>query len=231
MKNTLFLLFLALSINTSAQSLEFNTGVQLNSFYHFDYAYMSTSFTTKAGYDLNVGIDDVYLNRVRLRFTLGLNTYSGGLRASQISDVPYDKYLIDGQINKTVLRLGLYPVNFRIKKRWNINIGTQFSALLHEKVEAVYDERIVSFTPNPNEYPEVELIESSGNLNERHDSYNAKYYVGANIRVAYDIPISESYYLVPQYSFYTTISSEFIEFPYYVKSMQHMLGIGIKKKM
>jgi len=229
MKNKLLLLLLSLSITASAQSLEFNAGAQLNSFYRVTNYLTIPFYTPKVGYSINVGIDDVYLNRIRLRFTLGLNTYGGQLNTGW-NDPPFSKYSIDGQIDKTVIQLGFYPLNFKVKERLNINIGPQFSMLIHEKVEVRFDERLVFIDPNVIA-EEIIVIESSGNLNERHDSYNAKYYVGANIRVAYDIPLSEKYSLVPQYSFYTTISNEFTEFPKATKSMHNMLGIGIKRKL
>lgn len=227
MKNRLLFFLLSLSVTTSAQSLEFNFGTHLNNFYDFKdkSGHYTASYPSKVGYDLNVGIDDIYLYDVRLRFTLGISRYGGDVKASHSAHS--GSYSMDGQIEKTVLRLDYYPMNFRIKKQLNINIGHQFSMLIHEKIRGTYDEWYMRI----NEYGDQYLEESSGNLNEKYDSYNTRYYVGANIRVAYDIPISERYYLVPQYLFYVGLSNEFTEFPKVTKSISNMLGIGIKRKM
>jgi len=227
MKNNLLFFLLSLSITASAQSLEFNFGTHLNNLYDFKEKNgpYTSSYSPKVGYDLNVGIDDIYLNTMRLRFTLGLSIYGGGIKASQGENG--GNYSMNGEIEKTVLRLGFYPVNFRIKKRLNISIGPQFSMLIHEKIKGTYDEWHVEY----NEYNNQYIVESSGNLNERYDSYNARYYVGANIRIAYRIPLSEDFYLVPQYALYIGISNEFVEFPNITKSINNILGIGIKRKI
>jgi len=228
MKDKLLLLFLSLNIAASAQSWEFNTGIHLNNFYDLrnEIGYQSVSYTPKFGYSLNVSINDIYLiDETHIRFTLELNRYGGGVKASEGGQAGHN--LIDGQIEKTVLRFGFYPMNFGNKKRLNINIGPTFSLLINEKIKGTYDRWYLAH----NEYGNIIVVESSGNLSERYDSYSARYYFGMDIRVAYDIQLSENLYLVPQYSLHVGFTNEFTELPEGTKSINNMLGIGIKRRL
>jgi hypothetical protein len=54
---------------------------------------------------------------------------------------------------------------------------------------------------------------------------------GLRLRLAYTIPLSETIFISPQYSFYYGLTNEFKEFPEITKSYRHYLLIGIGKKM
>jgi len=132
MKNILLLFFLSFGLTASAQSWEFNSSPLVNFFYDFDDYYIG-SYTLKSGYNLNVGIDDVYLNDLRLRFILGFSKYSGGIDAKFRSQGSGTS--LNGHAKKNVLQFGLYPINFGGKKGLNVNIGTEFSALIGGEIE------------------------------------------------------------------------------------------------
>jgi len=222
MKNILLLFFLSFGLTASAQSWEFNSSPLVNFFYDFDDYYIG-SYTLKSGYNLNVGIDDVYLNDLRLRFILGFSKYSGGIDAKFRSQGSGTS--LNGHAKKNVLQFGLYPINFGGKEGLNVNIGTEFSALIGGEIEGTYTNWYIVSTSGP------VVEESYDDVNDLYDSYHSMYYFGISIRVAYDIPLSEDFYLVPQYSLYVGLSNEFIEFPKTTKSLRNMLGIGIKRKM
>ena len=68
-------------------------------------------------------------------------------------------------------------------------------------------------------------------LNDRYDSFSHTFYFGLQGRIAYNIKLSEEYFLAPQYSYYLGLSGEFSEIPKEIKSMRHYFCIGIVKKL
>jgi len=156
--------------------------------------------------------------------TLGLKKYSGDIRAS--GGGLGSGYVVEGQFDKTVLQLSWYAVNLG-KKRLKFNLGPAFSLLIDEHTEGRYKSwGFISQESNPPTFQEID-----SELNEWYPSYHSKFYGGINARLAYEIPLSRNFYLVPQYICYAGFANEFIEFPEITKSINNMLGIGIKRKL
>jgi len=160
------------------------------------------------GYNLNVGFDYVDKNNLEFYLTFGLKKYSGDIRAS--GGGLGGGYVVEGQFDKTVLQLSWY-----------------FSLLIDEHTEGRYKSwGFISQESNPPTFQEID-----SELNEWYPSYHSKFYGGINARLAYEIPLSRNFYLVPQYICYAGFANEFIEFPEITKSINNMLGIGIKRKL
>lgn len=65
-----------------------------------------------------------------LRFTLSYDKYGGELKASDVglSGV----YTTNAKIDKFVISLGVFPVNFKIIDRIDLNFGFELSRLISE---------------------------------------------------------------------------------------------------
>ena len=123
------------------------------------------------------------------------------------------------EIEKSLISLGIFPVNFRILNSIDINVGVEISRLIHEKFNGTESGWAMYF-PN-----------WENTLQDEYERYSSLNYAGFIGRVAYDFNLTETIAISPQYSFYYSILNEFDEFPVDTRSMRHMFCIGIEKKL
>ncbi len=219
MKNLITAIGMLISTSLFSQNIEFTTGVNSNNFYNSptaaDIGNYSSSFSSGLGYHFGVGIENVMVDWLNLRFTLGLDSYSGDIDARWGGQIGGNE--VNAEIQKTVLSLGVYPINFKVKNTLNLNFGVEFSGLIHESMKGTKG----SWGILP--YTSEDLAEST--------SYNRKMNFGFAGRLAYDIKLSEEYALSPQYGFYLGLTDEFDEFPEDVSSYRQYFSIGIQKAL
>lgn len=211
-------LILVNSLYLSSQNLEITGGINKNLFIDFvNDNHYGASYRSEYGYSFGMGIDDVKVDWSTYRFTLNFTKYSGGLEAHDIS--LGGGSITTAQIDKSILSMGAYPINFRIFKRMDLNLGVEFSILMDEHFKGTKSGwNIGNGSWNKS-------------LAEEYKRYSAKQYFGLSGRLAYDIKITEKWFISPQYSYYFGLSREFIEFPEASRSMRHYYSLGLQRNL
>lgn len=203
----------------SSQSIEIIGGLNKNSFFDLQQStpHNSSFYNSDYGYTIRFGIEDVKVDWMTLRFTLSYDQYGGGLEVS-------DGGLGGGNtttatVEKSVISLGIFPININWVKNLDLNFGFEMAALINEKFNGTNSGWSIS-APN-----------WGYDLNEKYDRFSAKAYFGLRGRLAYDFNLSEKWSISPQYSFYIGLTNEFIEFPQITKSMRHYFCVGLQRKL
>jgi hypothetical protein len=215
MKKIFIGLILLNSLTAFSQNIEIIGGLNQNNFFNFkqNEGHFSSSYKSDYGYAIRVGLEDIKVDWLTLRFTLSYDKYGGELKAS-ISKLS-GEYTTNARIDKSVISLGVFPVNFKIMDRIDLNFGFELSRLINENYSGTSSGWRMG-TP----YWSYDLI-------DKYDRYNSKTYFGVRGRIAYDFNISDKLAISPQYSYYFGLSKEFDEFPETTKSMRHYFCIGL----
>lgn len=194
-------------------------GVNNNHFFDVEQneGHYNSGYTPDYGYHLGVAIENIRVDWLNFRFTLSYDSYGGQLKVTD-GGLAW-AITTEAQTDKSVIALGVFPVNFKIKKRFDLNLGIEFSGLIHENYSGTIS---VWQIDEPN---------WSFDLEEQTGHFSSKIYIGLRGRVAYDFNISENWAFSPQYSFYFGLTKEFDEFPETTKSMKHYFCIGLQRKL
>ncbi len=220
MKSFLITLFALSSLALFSQRVEVYGGLNNNRFYDFkkEDPHFNSQYSPDWGGIAGIGISDLSAGWHKLRLTLSfekyggnINVYGGGLGAGS-------RIVVD--MRKSVLALGVYPVNFSVIHRFDINIGIKISGLISES----YEGKLYSGSSTGQS-------DTSYNLHDKYGRLSSSFVIGLEGRLAYNIKLSENYFLVPQYAFYLGLSQEFSDALKEVKSMRHYFCIGIVKKL
>ena len=216
----LFIILICLgNMSLFSQNMEVIGGINKNNFYNFNQqGHFVSSYTPGLGYTLKVGIEDVKVDWLKLRFTLGYDRCSGKLEASDGG--LGGGYTTIAEVDKSLISVGVFPVNFKIINRIDLNFGFDISGLISETIEGTRSEWRID-----------EPYGSNYDLSDIYDRYSSLLYFGLKGRLAYDLRISDKLVISPQYSYYFGLSNEFDEFPEQTKSMKHYFCIGIQKRL
>lgn len=217
MKKILIGLIVLGSLTSYSQNIELLGGINRNDFFDFqkNKGHYKSSYNTDYGYTIRIGIENIKIDWFTLRFTLGFDNYGGELT---VSDGGLGGgHTTDAKINKTIISLGVFPLNFKIIDRINLNFGFEFSGLISEKFSGTSSGWLMG---KPN---------WSYDLNSKYDRFSSKIYFGLHGRVSYDFKISDKLAISPQYSYYLGLSKEFDAFPESTKSMRHYFCVGLKR--
>lgn len=219
MRELLIGLILLSTLTAFTQDVELIGGVNKNDFFDFQQheGHFSSSYSPDYGYAIRIGIENIKVDWLTLRLTLGFDKYGGELKASDGGRG--GGYTTEAKVDKSVISVGVFPVNFKIIDRIDFNFGFELSGLISENYSGT----------------------SSGwslggpvwsyDLNDRHERFSSKIYFGLRGRIAYDVHISDKMAISPQYSYYFGLSNEFDEFPEATKSMRHYFCIGLQRKI
>lgn len=219
MKKIFIGLFFISSLSAFSQTIEIIGGLNQNNFFDFQEGegHFKSSYTSDYGYTIRLGLDDIKADWMSLRLTLSYDKYSGSLTASDGG--LGGGYTTNARIDKSVISLGVFPLNFKILDRIDLNFGLELSGLINEKFSGTSSGWL---TGHPN---------WSYDLIDKYDRYNSRFYLGLSGRIAYDFYISDNLAISPQYSYYFGLSNEFDEFPDETKSMRHYFCIGLQRKL
>ncbi len=217
-KNLIVLIFLS-SLTAFTQDIELIGGVNKNEFFDFqqNQGHYSSTYNSDYGYAIRVGIENLKVDWLTLRFTLGFDKYSSELTASDGG--MGGGYTTNARIDKSVISLGVFPINIKIINCIDLNFGFEFSGLISENYSGTSSGWIMG---EP---------DWSYDLNDKYERFSAKTYFGLCGRIAYDFNISDKFAFSPQYSYYFGLSNEFDEFPEATKSMRHYFSIGLQRKL
>ncbi len=217
MKKIFLLILIMVCVNNSfCQKIELFGGANKNLFHDFNYSqgHFNSSYESDFGFTAGVALDSIKIDWQTVRLTLQFDKYGGKFFAS-------DGGLSSGNstsatIEKTVISLGAFPINFRIIKRIDLNFGLIISRLIDETCTGTIS-GWTTYQPN-----------WSYNLQDKYNRYSSSIYFGLQGRIAYNFKISKSIRISPQYLYYFGLSKEFVEFPEVTKSMRHYICIGLK---
>jgi len=207
------------SLTAFSQDVEIIGGLNRNNFFDFQQneGHFRSSYDHDYGYAIRIGIENIKVDWMTLRITLGFDKYGGEITASDGG--LGGGYTTNAKIDKSEISLGVFPLNFKIINRIDLNFGFEFSGLISEDFSGTSSGWIMA---EP---------DWSYELNDKYDRFSSKTYIGLRGRIAYDFNISDKLAISPQYSYYLGLSNEFDEFPESTKSMRHYFCIGIQRKI
>lgn len=217
MRTISLLCFAFFTFSAAAQSISLIGGVNHNRFFDLEYdgGHSSSSYDSGQGISMQLAMDDIALEWLPLRFTLGYDSYAGDLVVR--SGGQGGSYTTEATVNKSILSLGVYPLNLKFWNSLRLNVGFEFGWLLNEYFEGEQ----YGWVMNSDRYRYT--------IQDKYAQFSASKNYGIKSRIAYDIPLSESWFLSPQYAFYYGLSAEFEQFPTGTRSMRHSILIGISK--
>lgn len=201
------------------QKIELFGGPNRNTFHNIGEAsaHFDSSYKSGSGFFAGIGVDSVKVDWMTLRFTLQFEKFSGELEAS--GGGQGGGYSTQASIDKSMITLGIFPFNFRILKRVDLNFGLEISRLIDE-----------SFNGTTGGWLWGQPTWSE-NLEDKYSRFSSLSYFGIKGRISYDFSLTHSISISPQLSYYYGLSSEFNEPPTQTKSMRYSFGIGLKKKL
>ena len=177
-----------------------------------------SNYTPEFGYTVGINTRPWKVFSLPILFSLQFDHYSGKIEASDGAIA--SGYTVSAAVEKSVLSLGIYLLNFRVKNRLDLNFGVDFSGLVQEQYEGIY----YTWTlPGP--------TSQTTDLQNEYDKFSETMYAGFRARIAYDVPLGKSVVLSPQFNYRLGLTPEFRAFPTKTKSMQFYLCLGIKKKL
>lgn len=220
MKKVLISFILLSSMSLWAQNLELFSGLSINNFYDLekDNPHTSGSYSGDNSFMIGLGIDDIKLGKLPLRFTVGYNKYGGVISAGSGGMGGHQSTRVD--VTKSVLNFGIYPVNLKLFGGLELNIGFEWSQLLQEEFSGTISSwSMDNMTPTTKKFEDL------------HDKFSKKSHNGVSIRLARDIMITDKWSISPQYVCYIGLAKEFYAISRNVKSIHHNIAIGIQMKL
>ena len=213
----LFILLLPL-LNGFSQNLSLSGGLIHNQFsdYEDQNGHYQSEYENGGGFALGATLDGVRFDSLKLRFSVGLEIYRGAFSASDGGLGSRNTTYAD--VDKALFTLGFYPINFRILKRIDLNIGLEFGTLLCEKVDGR------SRFSSGFEHSDLAI-------KDKYPRFNNQFALGAKAAISYDICINDNLTIFPQYAYYFGLLSEFSEFPTKTKSRRQYFSIGVKQTL
>jgi len=218
MKSVLFFLCLV-PLSFSAQRVSAFGGMTRNIFFdHLSKKYGSyiSSYNDATGFTAGLGIDSALVDWLTMRFTFQFEQYSGHLDVSEGNKSGGTR--TKAAVTKSIVSLGVFPINIRILNRIKVNLGFDISVLANDSFSG--SESNWNYTGKATYYI----------LQEHYSKFSAPLFLGLRGRIRYDIFVSEKICLTPHYGFYFGGSGGFWQFPEKTRSIRHMVGIGIKKR-
>ena len=220
MKTFLSTLLLLTHVSLFCQRFAAFAGPNWNIFH--DYGKSShdqSTYATGTGYTVGLHTGTIRIHSLPLLFSLQFDHYNGEVEAS--GGGLGGGYTSTATIEKSVISLGIYVLNVRVKNRLDLNFGVDVGARVHDGYTGTYYSWMGGSPP-------VSLTTS---LEERYDHFNAAMYFGLRSRIAYDVPLGKSIILSPQVNYYFGLTPEFSEFPKETRSMRLYVCLGIKRKL
>ncbi|MBW6490654.1 MAG: hypothetical protein K0B15_05595 [Lentimicrobium sp.] len=219
-RKTLLILFLiAGSFNVFGQNIEIIGGLNHNVFHDYNNSedHFVSTYKPGLGFCAGIRLDSVKVDWMNMSFALQFDQINGELKARN-GGLGYGHHT-NAKINKSIISLGIFPLNFSIFRRIDLNIGLEISGLINESITGT----VSGWSMGGSNW--------SSDINEKYSRYCSLICVGLKGRIACDIPVTNTIYIAPQYSYYHGLTKEFDEFPEETRSMRHYFCIGIKKRI
>lgn len=134
MKYTFSTLLLLINLALFSQNLELVGGINTNRFFDFreGEGHFNSTYNSQLGYSFRFAIQDVKIETLKWRFTLGYEKYGGEINVKDGGRG--GGYTTQAKIGKSVISIGIFPLNFKIIDRIDINVGFEIAGLISENV-------------------------------------------------------------------------------------------------
>jgi hypothetical protein len=162
------------------------------------------------GYAIELGIDSVRIDWMRIDLALNFEQYNAKFKAST-SGLPGGT-ITEVDITKSVLGLTLYPIRI-IKNNFRCQIGLEYSRLLNEQVSGYESTYLMGQKPIHIE------------LNDLNKRYSSLINIGIRIKAGYTFRINNHFYIAPYYALFYSLSREYSEAPVRIKSIRNSFGL------
>ena len=217
MKYLYLIIILPFSINIYCQNIELSNGLIRSTFYssYYDDNYSTANFSSEWGYSFKLGIDGLKIDWMNLSLTIGYDNYSTKVEA--ISWGMMYESTVNLNIDKSLISVGVYPINISLLQRIKLNIGVEISRLINESFTGdgslwIYDSDIDKY-----------------NLIEKYNQISSKNHCGLISRLGYEFSISEKYSITPQYNFYLGLTDEFKYAIGNSRTVRHIFSFSINR--
>ena len=213
-RKLLFVTIFAFCIfHLKGQQIELFGGINTTCFYSIDKTTTDKReyYNQRLGPDIGISINE--LSADRFRVGLKLSNYKGVYDFSGRTAGVSSEYHVD--INKYVIALEFFPLNFSLFTNLKINVGGECSFLLGDATTG---------------YAEIFSMGQSTIKYFKNGSWDGNKLISAGItsRLAYEIALSDEWSLVPQFLFYVGLTDEF---NHLWKTMRPHVGFGLTKKL
>lgn len=215
MKYLISLLLIFPGLFATSQKVSLSGYGVLNQFYNkpFTNDKLSAEYQEGIGqcYELSLtGLGDF---KLLPSFSLMVEHYKGNILYGYHD--AYGGYTMDLDVNKTMLGIGVYPINFRVYKKIHFRAGTDFTFPLTDKTQIISDYKFEQFA----------WIDTTDGADLSPDLI-----IGLSATVDYRFNLGKRWYFAPRYRFYYGLMPELEDIRIKVKSVRHQLGIsfGIK---
>ena len=217
-KSLMILLIICTNISLFGQVAEFFGGINDNIFFDREdnAGHYSSSYKSGYGFCAGIGIDSVKADWLLLRFSLKFDNYSGELHVSNGGNGGGST--TDAKIEKSIISLGIYPANFCLFHKLHINLGIEASWLISETFSGTNSGWIYGGST------------WNYNLKDKFNKLNASKYSSLCGSISYDIRVSSSIMIAPQYTFHYGLTADFEQLSLEARSMRHTACLEVKWK-
>lgn len=221
-KPIIIFLILLNSLTSFGQSVDVFGGMISNHLFSFGKdGHIESEYIINPGYTVGIGLEDIKLDYLNMRFTLSFQDYSGDIIEKYSGLASYSTTEV--YFSKSTITLGLFPINYYLFNHVDLNFGISLSRLLTEDFTGSKS----GCQYNPNGGDDCFQID----LAEEYESFSSNWNFGIQARIGYDFYLSETLVLSPIYSFYLGMSDEFSDIVSDTKLMRHYLCIAIEKRI
>lgn len=223
MKVRLLILFIALGTMADliGQDLMVFGGMNNNRFcdYRKDNSHFSTFYSSLSGSNFGIGLDNVKVAKQSFLFTLRTSSYNGYVYTTDRK--PSEVITTGIEVNKSILGLGIYPLNFKMMdNQLNFSFGLETNVLLQTSLKGY---RTTSFDADKASSTSIIDNSSKGMVNS--------FGMGLAARIAYRLKIAKNLHIMPQYTFYGGLTNELKNIEANTKAYRHTIEIGLVRSI
>lgn len=213
------LLFLLLfsSLQSVGQRLEVFGGYFPNDYFERqpDEGHYFSEYSDGDGFSIGCSIDSLIYDSLRFRFSISFEQYTGGI-------TEYDGglgggYGLKAKSTKSTIGFRFYLINVNIVKELCFNFGGAFNFLIGDDTEGIKEVYNINGF-----YATYDLSDGS---------INAPVTFGFIGRVAYNLKVMNSWFVIPQYTVYLGMSPEFRYVTSRTRSFRQYFELGIGRRL
>ena len=217
---TLLLLLITVTGNLQAQTIGLSCGLNRNRFFDTnreDNPHFSTNYTPGNGYSFALSISDLHPDTIMpFRFSLLFDHYKGHLFTTSGGLGGYSN--TEAGVERSVISLAVYPVNFTFLKHIELSAGVAASLKVNDITSGYRDSRVGS------QQYYMTLENDSVQINN-------PFTWGATARIAYVFNTGHQWSVVPEYNFFIGLSDDLKNCNANIRSMRHSLQVAICRKI
>lgn len=166
---------------------------------------------TPPGYSIELGIDSLRIDWLRIDVSLNFDQYRSKFTASY-SALPGGSYT-EVDLTKSVLGLTVYPIRI-IGKNFRCQFGFEYARLLTEHFSGFESTYLMGQNSTHTE------------LNDKYERYSTLSNTGIRIKAGYTFRMNNHISISPYYSLFYSLSNEYPAAPGFIKSFRNSIGLS-----